>query len=204
MRARLRQVDSRTRAFAFETGGQVDACWVTLVLNDKELAVRLMTNLQASGFNPPLHVIFASLLSVPPPPRPDLLLILWPIFFVATAHEDPHLKPRNFTKSVVKGAERVAGVTNAIAHPWPMRRSASAGVTNRGNALEEGFPEERCPWDPPSLKQQVHFARSLTSTTLGLTVLRRPGGPSASRLLVRGPLGRVIKDELKQVELGSG
>ena len=30
-------------------------------------------------------------------------MILWPIFFVAASHQDPHLKPRNFKKTVAKG-----------------------------------------------------------------------------------------------------
>ncbi|CAM9707380.1 unnamed protein product [Ectocarpus fasciculatus] len=35
----------------------------------------------------------------------DLLMIMWPIFFVAASRQDPHLKPRNFKKSVAKGIE---------------------------------------------------------------------------------------------------
>ncbi|CAN0234313.1 unnamed protein product, partial [Ectocarpus sp. 8 AP-2014] len=31
----------------------------------------------------------------------DLLLILWPLCFVAAAQQDPHLKPRTFKKSVI-------------------------------------------------------------------------------------------------------
>ncbi|CAM9347653.1 unnamed protein product, partial [Ectocarpus sp. 12 AP-2014] len=36
----------------------------------------------------------------------DLLLILWPLCFVAATQQDPHLKPRTFKKSVIRGAER--------------------------------------------------------------------------------------------------
>ncbi|CAB1104807.1 unnamed protein product [Ectocarpus sp. CCAP 1310/34] len=35
----------------------------------------------------------------------DLLMLVWPIFFVAASRQDPHLKPRNFKKSVAKGLE---------------------------------------------------------------------------------------------------
>ncbi|CAM9349566.1 unnamed protein product [Ectocarpus sp. 13 AM-2016] len=35
----------------------------------------------------------------------DLLMLLWPIFFVAASRQDPHLKPRNFKKAVAKGLE---------------------------------------------------------------------------------------------------
>eukprot|EP00903_Cladosiphon_okamuranus_P009900 g9402.t1 len=37
----------------------------------------------------------------------DLLMILWPIFFVAASQQDPHLKPRNFRKTVAKGIEGI-------------------------------------------------------------------------------------------------
>ena len=37
---------------------------------------------------------------------PDLLLLLWPVFFVAAARQSPHLKVRNFRKSVTKGFAR--------------------------------------------------------------------------------------------------
>lgn len=30
-------------------------------------------------------------------------MVLWPIFFVAASHQSPHLKPRNFKKTVAKG-----------------------------------------------------------------------------------------------------
>eukprot|EP00903_Cladosiphon_okamuranus_P009902 g9404.t1 len=33
----------------------------------------------------------------------DLLMLLWPIFFVAASNQVPHLKPRNFKKTVAKG-----------------------------------------------------------------------------------------------------
>ncbi|CAM9827146.1 unnamed protein product, partial [Hapterophycus canaliculatus] len=39
----------------------------------------------------------------------DLLLILWPIFFVTASRQQPHLKVRNFKKAVVRGSERAVG-----------------------------------------------------------------------------------------------
>ena len=53
-----------------------------------------------------------SVFSPCPPTRPplrriDLILMLWPICFVAATRQGPHLKPREFGKSV----EAVAGVT---------------------------------------------------------------------------------------------
>lgn len=34
-------------------------------------------------------------------------MVLWPIFFVAASQQDPHLKPRNFRKTMVKGIEGI-------------------------------------------------------------------------------------------------
>ncbi|CAM9830305.1 unnamed protein product [Ectocarpus sp. 13 AM-2016] len=39
----------------------------------------------------------------------DLLLILWPIFFVASSRQAPHLKGRSFDKAVTKG---MGGIRN--------------------------------------------------------------------------------------------
>lgn len=40
----------------------------------------------------------------------DLILFVWPLFFVAASYEAPHLKPRNFRKSVVRATETVTKV----------------------------------------------------------------------------------------------
>ena len=40
----------------------------------------------------------------------DLILIFWPFFFVAASREPPHLKPRNFRKSVVRVKEKVTNM----------------------------------------------------------------------------------------------
>eukprot|EP00752_Nemacystus_decipiens_P013005 g11506.t1 len=55
----------------------------------------------------------------------DLLLILWPLCFVAASQQEPHLKPRTFKKSVVRGAERAAGITKVVARSAPRRRTSS-------------------------------------------------------------------------------
>ncbi|CAN0175933.1 unnamed protein product, partial [Scytosiphon promiscuus] len=51
----------------------------------------------------------------------DLLLILWPIFFVTASRQEPHLKIRNFKKSVVRGSERAVG-SIGVSLPRPLRR----------------------------------------------------------------------------------
>ena len=44
----------------------------------------------------------------------DLILILWPLLFVAASEEIPNLKPRNFRKSVVRAKEKVACIAPAM------------------------------------------------------------------------------------------
>eukprot|EP00752_Nemacystus_decipiens_P018199 g16328.t1 len=89
----------------------------------------------------------------------DLLLILWPIFFVAATQEEPRLKPRNFRKSIVRGAERAAGITKVVAVTAPLRRSASvgaAGGASGASSLEAGLAqEERPPWEPPAFGRKT-------------------------------------------------
>ncbi|CAN0356024.1 unnamed protein product, partial [Ascophyllum nodosum] len=46
----------------------------------------------------------------------DLILILWPLLFVAASEEIPNLKPRNFLKSVVRAKEKVTSVAPAMLH----------------------------------------------------------------------------------------
>ena len=49
--------------------------------------------------------------------------MLWPLLFVAVTRPDPHLKSRNFKKSVTRGAERVVeasavvGLVQPLEHP---------------------------------------------------------------------------------------
>ncbi|CBN78263.1 hypothetical protein Esi_0005_0128 [Ectocarpus siliculosus] len=78
----------------------------------------------------------------------DLLLILWPLCFVTATQQDPHLKPRTFKKSVIRGAERAAGVTKVIARAAPVRHSnAMPGVDGFEDQEEvpawEGQPVQR-------------------------------------------------------------
>ncbi|CAM9261431.1 unnamed protein product [Ectocarpus sp. 12 AP-2014] len=67
----------------------------------------------------------------------DLLLILWPLCFVAATQQDPHLKPRSFTKSVVRGAERAAGVTKVVARAAPIRHSSSKSHASAVDGFED-------------------------------------------------------------------
>ncbi|CAM9401821.1 unnamed protein product [Ectocarpus fasciculatus] len=83
----------------------------------------------------------------------DLLLILWPLFFVAATQQDPHLKPRTFKKSVIRGAERAAGVTKVLARAAPMRHSSTAKQAAAVDGFEES--EEAPPWERnPAPRQQ--------------------------------------------------
>ncbi|CAM9308303.1 unnamed protein product, partial [Laminaria digitata] len=52
----------------------------------------------------------------------DLLLLLWPFFFVAAARQDPHLKVRNFRKSITRGSERVVGFSQPVLLSSSLRR----------------------------------------------------------------------------------
>ena len=46
----------------------------------------------------------------------DLILIFWPLLFVAASEEIPNLKPRNFRKSAVWAKEKVTRVAPAMLH----------------------------------------------------------------------------------------
>lgn len=60
----------------------------------------------------------------------DLILIFWPLLFVAASYDPPHLKPRNFRKSAetVKGAltevfpSSLRGLTGSKAEMKPQRQ----------------------------------------------------------------------------------
>ncbi|CAB1104434.1 unnamed protein product [Ectocarpus sp. CCAP 1310/34] len=83
----------------------------------------------------------------------DLLLILWPLCFVAATQQDPHLKPRSFTKSAVRGAQRVAGVTKMVARAAPVKHTSS---TSHASAVDGFEDQEEVPaWDrQPAQRQQ--------------------------------------------------
>lgn len=55
----------------------------------------------------------------------DLILIIWPIVFVAASYEAPHLKPRNFRKSVMR-------VTETATKVLPARVQGSTSFTLEG------------------------------------------------------------------------
>lgn len=46
----------------------------------------------------------------------DLILIAWPIFFVAVSYEPPHLKPRNFRESAARVTETATKVLPTSLH----------------------------------------------------------------------------------------
>ena len=46
----------------------------------------------------------------------DLILIVWPIFFVAVSYEPPHLKPRNFRESAARVTETATKVLPTHLH----------------------------------------------------------------------------------------
>ncbi|CAM9989958.1 unnamed protein product [Ectocarpus sp. 12 AP-2014] len=82
----------------------------------------------------------------------DLLLILWPLCFVAATQQDPHLKPRTFKKSVVRGAERAASVSKAIARAAPINPSNTKSASSAVDGFED---EEEVPaWDRRPAPQQ--------------------------------------------------
>ena len=74
----------------------------------------------------------------------DLILILWPFFFVAASQGTPHLKPRNFLKSAVRAKEKVTSVGPAVL------RNLSVASTTRDpprSSFHDG-PEEMLPaWE---------------------------------------------------------
>lgn len=76
----------------------------------------------------------------------DLLFILWPVFFIAASRQDPHLKVRNFRKSIARGATRARGVsaTTSISHPLRPRMKIAGGSGNYVSSIEE---EQRPAWD---------------------------------------------------------
>ncbi|CAM9737189.1 unnamed protein product [Ectocarpus sp. 8 AP-2014] len=73
----------------------------------------------------------------------DLLLMLWPIFFISASRQDPHLKVRNFKKSVTRGSEVVVDLSRrvnstSIEIPHPLRRQPGSRQSNTTG--EDGEP----------------------------------------------------------------
>lgn len=76
----------------------------------------------------------------------DLLLIFWPIFFVAAARQDPHLKVRNFRKSVVRGSQHARRITSTVTSIGPpLKRRRPFGTSGEGSGLDK--QEETPSWD---------------------------------------------------------
>ena len=70
-------------------------------------------------------------------------MIFWPLFFVSSYAAEPHLKIRNFKKSLLKGASHAM---NFRRHPKP-----SADDTPRRTE-----DEERPAWDFGTLEETTH------------------------------------------------
>lgn len=75
---------------------------------------------------------------------PDLLLIFWPIFFIAASSRDPELKARNFRKSVAKATSAVALVNHSLEFK---RRSFSGDERVIKPAIAQVETEKRPSWD---------------------------------------------------------
>ncbi|CAB1102054.1 unnamed protein product [Ectocarpus sp. CCAP 1310/34] len=85
----------------------------------------------------------------------DLLMIIWPIFFVAASRQDPHLKPRNFKESVTKGLSglRIGDSKHPAARDG---FNGSPSVEERPNWEQEGKKEVvELPY--PAEKQKIPF-----------------------------------------------
>lgn len=72
----------------------------------------------------------------------DLILIVWPILFVAASYEAPYLKPRNFRKSVMRATETATKV-------FPARVQGSTSFTlerRMRNQLDTYRDEDLSTW----------------------------------------------------------
>ena len=68
----------------------------------------------------------------------DLILILWPIFFVAATQQDPHQKPRDFKKSVEWVAERARKTAVIVRLPRPAQGASTFdGLRSNVASLEQ-------------------------------------------------------------------
>lgn len=122
--------------------------------------------------------------------RTDLILVLWPIFFVAATRQDPHLKPRDFRRSAetVAGVTGFTGVTATLA--GPLKRTMARGdrggreidVDATDRQIERPYWEDT-PSDTPPVEQLVSGLKGLDMTCLGRKRRRVP-----SVLKLSGPL----------------
>ncbi|CAM9655141.1 unnamed protein product, partial [Ectocarpus sp. 13 AM-2016] len=90
----------------------------------------------------------------------DLLLLLWPIFFISASRQDPHLKGRNFKKSVTRGSDRVVDLTRRVNSaasldlPYRLRRKAGDRQSNATDEDEERPPAWETGGTLPAYGQQ--------------------------------------------------
>lgn len=144
----------------------------------------------------------------------DLLLLLWPIFFVTAARQDPHLRVRNFRKSATRGSERVASVSETLCIPLAARRRRNqarrAGQRTGGETGEQG-PSWECA-DASFRDQQVRSSNEHGSPHLGApknaSSRRNPSLPPisrapASRLLLMPQLSRRRSSNGSVQEIGA-
>ncbi|CBJ31549.1 expressed unknown protein [Ectocarpus siliculosus] len=126
----------------------------------------------------------------------DLLLLLWPIFFISASRQDPHLKGRNFKKSVTRGSDRVVDLTRRVNNATPYRVRRKAG-DRKSNATDED--EERPPaWETggtlPAFGQQDPSLRTSSRGVSGEIVpqssRRRDGSPPDTAVPPPVPLAR--------------
>ncbi|CAM9518546.1 unnamed protein product [Laminaria digitata] len=78
----------------------------------------------------------------------DLILILWPICFVAATRESPRLKPRNLKKSVTRAAERAKGLKSTVSIARQLRRSMPTDGLSGRRVQRTDQPVERPYWEP--------------------------------------------------------
>ena len=105
---------------------------------------------------------------MPPPFFPrvaDLLLLLWPVFFVAVARQDPHLKVRNFKKSMKEGSENVVRFVQPVRLSSSLRRRNELGK-RAGQQTAADTGEKRPAWEnmDASARPQVCVTCMVTFT----------------------------------------
>lgn len=119
------------------------------------LYIRSLTS--SSSFDCSIFVIHCRLSA-------DLLLLLWPIFFISASRQDPHLKGRNFKKSVTRGSDRVVDLTRRVNNasldlPHRLRRKTGDRKSNATDEDEERPPAWETGGTLPAYGQQVGTVR---------------------------------------------
>ncbi|CAM9511484.1 unnamed protein product, partial [Ectocarpus fasciculatus] len=125
----------------------------------------------------------------------DLLLMLWPIFFISASRQDPHLKVRNFKKSVTRGSERVVDLSRRVNNasleiPHPLRRQPGSRQSNATG--EDGEPPPA--WESggvvPAYRQQVGSSRRVSRESVPHSSHRRYGSTPATAVPPPGSSAR--------------